>query len=100
MTACETRRLPYAVKKASCGMSGAAARWHASGVMLTGAAAGCCVSGAAGLCGAIFTLISFFIIDLPRLKHAKRIFRWPGLRPSTADGIERTLSALEKWISS
>ena len=52
------------------------------------------------LCGAVFTLISFFSIDLPRLKHAKRILRWPGLRPSTADGIERTLSALEKWMSS
>ena len=45
-------------------------------------------------------MISFFIIDLPRLKHAKRILRWPGLRPSTAEGIERTLSALEKWMSS
>ena len=46
------------------------------------------------------TLISFLMIDLPRLKHAYRILRCPGLRPSTIDGIERTLSAFEKWMSS
>ena len=45
-------------------------------------------------------MISFLMIDLPRLKHAYRILRCPGLRPSTIDGIERTLSAFEKWMSS
>eukprot|EP00962_Isochrysis_galbana_P036431 scaffold12591_cov102-Isochrysis_galbana.AAC.7 len=43
---------------------------------------------------------SFLSMPLPRLKQAKRILRWPGLSPSTHDGMERRLSALEKWISS
>jgi hypothetical protein len=37
---------------------------------------------------------------LPRLKQAKRILRCPGLSPSTLDGMDRRLSAFEKWMSS
>src|SRR5579863_1968023 len=43
------------------------------------------------------TLISFFSF---RLKHAQTTFLWPGLRPSATDGMERTLSAIEKRINS
>jgi len=43
------------------------------------------------------TLISFFSF---RLKHAQITFLWPGLRPSATDGMERTLSAIEKRINS
>jgi hypothetical protein len=43
------------------------------------------------------TLISFFSF---RLKHAHITFLWPGFRPSATDGIERTLSAIEKRINS
>lgn len=43
------------------------------------------------------TLISSFIFFL---KHAKRTFLCPGLKPSIMDGIERMLSAIEKRMSS
>ena len=43
------------------------------------------------------TLISFLRL---RLKQANRILRWPGFRPSTMEGMERSKSALENRMSS
>ena len=43
------------------------------------------------------TLISFFSF---RLKYAQITFLLPGLRPSATDGMEWTLSAIEKRINS
>lgn len=43
------------------------------------------------------TLISVF---LPRLIHPKKTLRWPGLKPSTIDGIDRMLSLILKSKSS
>jgi hypothetical protein len=46
---------------------------------------------------AVRTLMSFLRL---RLKQQYRILRWPGLRPSTTEGMERSKSARLNRISS
>ena len=44
--------------------------------------------------------LTFTSLRMLRLKQQNRILRWPGLRPSTMDGMERSRSARENRINS